>query len=408
MLAFSGPCDAYSERTLYSFCSVTPHCTDGEAPDGLVMDPSGNLFGVTTLGGKYDVGVVYEFVPGTGQSSVLYNFCSEAGCADGSEPGRVSLVIDAQGNLYGTTSKGGSANDAGIVFKLVRTGSGYREKTLYRFCPRKNCVHDGSAPRDGLTYAGAVSGQPYDGVSPLYGTTWSGETGGTVFSLTPRPGTKKWSEQVLYSFCSQPSCADGVGLDTPLFIDERGNIYGTTMEGGISNLGVVFDLSPGGSGYTETVLYSFCAQANCADGSVPRGGVIMDAAGNLYGTTEGGGDSSGDGLVFELSPNGSEWQYTDLENFDGTNGSAPQGGLIIDASGNLFGTTYSGGHRQKGNVFEFNGTIQSLYSFCPERGCNDGEHLFTGVVEDGAGNIYGTAVQGGAHHSSGTLFGLSP
>ncbi|HEY3778609.1 MAG TPA: choice-of-anchor tandem repeat GloVer-containing protein [Rhizomicrobium sp.] len=408
-LVSTAPAQAYTGKTLYSFCSVGTNCADGSLSESVVIDPAGNLFGVTVFGGENNAGVVYEFVPSTGQYSVLHNFCSKTGCADGSEPGRVNLVIDTQGNLYGTASEGGSAHSAGVVFELVRTGSAYREKTLHTFCPKKTCAHDGSTPRDGLTYAGAASGQTYNGTSPLYGTTVYGETGGIVFSVAPKAGTNKWTRQVLYSFCSQMNCGDGKDPDTPLYIDSQGNIYGTTLEGGSSNLGVVFELSPNGSGYTETVLYSFCAQMNCADGDVPDGGVVMDAAGNLFGTTEGGGDSLGQGVVFELSPNGSQWQYSNLENFDGTDGWAPEGALIIDAGGNLFGTTVSGGPKQKGNVFEFNGSIQNLYSFCAERGCADGENPLSGVVEDSAGNLYGTTVKTARrHHNGGTLFELSP
>jgi uncharacterized repeat protein (TIGR03803 family) len=408
-LVSAAPAQSYTEKTLYSFCSVRPGCGDGSMSEGVVIDPLGNLLGVTVFGGKNKAGVVYEFAPSTGRYSVLYNFCSKTGCADGSEPGRVNLVIDAQGNLYGTASEGGSEHNGGVVFELVRSGSAYREKTLYTFCPKKHCLHDGSTPRDGLTYAGAASGQTYDGTSPLYGTTVYGETGGIVFSLAPKTESKKWTKQILYSFCSQAKCADGNGPDTPLYIDTQGNIYGTTLEGGSSNNGVVFELSPTGSSYSETVLYSFCAQTNCADGGVPDGGVVMDTAGNLYGTTEGGGDSLGQGVIFELSLNGSQWQYSDLGNFDGTDGWAPEGALIIDANGNLFGTTVSGGTKQKGNVFEFNGAIENLYSFCAAKRCADGAEPLSGVVEDSAGNLYGTAAHtAGLHHNGGTLFELSP
>lgn len=405
MLTLSGPCHAYTEKTLYSFCSARG-CTDGSGPGGVVMDSSGNFFGVTTLGGNNSAGVVYEFVPGTAQESVLYNFCSKTGCADGSEPGRVNLVIDTKGNLYGTASKGGGANNAGVVFELVRSGSSYREKTLHTFCPKKNCLHDGSTPLDGLTYAGAASGQPYDGTSPLYGTTVFGETGGIVFSVTPVVGTTKWSRQILYSFCSQTNCADGYKPDTPLYVDTHGNIYGTTILGGASNLGAVFELSPSGSNYTETVLYSFCIETDCADGAEPGGGVVMDNAGNLYGTTSTGGGGSGPGLVFELSPNGTQWLYSDLEDFDGRDGWGP-GSLIVDANGNLFGATGDGGPRRKGSVFEFNGSIQDLYNFCDQRGCPDGEKPSSGVVEDSAGNLYGTTGLQGVNHKGGKLFELS-
>ena len=217
---------------------------------------------------------------------------------------------------------------------------------------------------------------------------------------------------MLYTFCSQTNCADGKDPDAPLYIDTLGNIYGTTPFGGQpTNAGVVFELSPNGSAYTESVPYSFCTQTSCADGADPRGGVIMDASGNLYGTTATGGDgdqSSGQGVVFKLSPNGTEWQYSDLENFDGADGNGPLGALIMDSNGNLFGTTASGGSHQHGNVFEFNGSIQSLYSFCPLSACHDGAGPLTGVIEDNAGNFYGVTSSGGNKNKKGVLYELSP
>jgi len=409
-LGVSSPCQAYTEKTLYSFCSAKS-CKDGDGPNGLVMDPSGNLFGVTYSGGKYGAGTVFGFVPATGQYSVLHNFCKKTGCPDGSNPGRVNLVIDVNGNLYGTTMKGGDAKNpgGGVVFELVKSDSGWHEVTLYDFCASGKCASKGDLPSDGLSYAGAASGQLYDGSSPLFGTTSYGGAhgGGTAFSLTPQLGSKRWTEQVLYSFCSQTNCVDGEYPDTPLYIDSEGNIYGTTPNGGESNTGVVFELSPGDAGYTESVLHSFCTQQNCGDGDSPYGGVIADSQGNLYGTALGGG-AGADGLVFELSPNGTQWQFVDLADFNGTDGAGPRATLFMDSTGNLFGTTVSGGSNDKGTVFAFNGSVQSLYSFCPERGCADGKYSFTNVVEDSAGNLYGVTSQGGSGHDGGTLYELSP
>lgn len=413
MLASPGPAQGYTEKALYSFCSVGSLCKDGSGPSGLVMDPSGNLFGVTESGGKHGAGVVFEFVPSSGQFMVLHSFCSKvkiskkSHCLDGQEPGRVNLVVDVNGNLYGTTTYGGNSQNAGVVFELQRTDTGWHEVTLYRFCSQTHCA-DGAWPQDGLTYAGAASGQLYDGNSPLFGTTEidGADDGGTVFSLSPS-GSNHWSEQVLYSFCSQTNCADGNNPDTPLYLDAQGTIYGTTIFGGQGNdAGVVFELTPNGSGYSESVLYSFCQQTNCTDGENAYGGVVMDQSGNLVGTA-GEGGSGADGLLFELSPDSGNWQYNVLDNFNGANGGGPVG-LIIDGSGNLFGTTYSGGAKNDGTVFQFSGSIQSLYSFCPTKGCADGKYPFTGVVEDGAGNLYGVTAEGGSGHNGGTLYELSP
>ena len=263
-----------------------------------------------------------------------------------------------------------------------------------------------------MTYAGAAEGQAYDGKSPLYGTTSLGGTGicgcGTVFSLALNTGSKRWKETVLYSFCSQSNCTDGEDPDTPLYLDASGNIFGTTPGGGQFNAGAVFELSPNGTAYTESVLYSFCAQTNCTDGNDPDGGVIMDASGNLYGKTALGGDSAGDGLLFALSPNGTAWQYSVLAEFDGNNGSHPLG-MLLDTNGNLIGTTYEGGKTPKGGtVFEFNGSIQTLYDFCTQTRCADGKQPFGGVIQDSSGNLYGTTANGGTRKITGTIFELSP
>ncbi|HEX3431739.1 MAG TPA: choice-of-anchor tandem repeat GloVer-containing protein [Rhizomicrobium sp.] len=409
VLSLPSSAAAYTEKTLYAFCSLKG-CKDGSEPMGeLAMDASGNLYGTTYAGGHRQsypgYGTVFEFLPGTGQYSELYKFCSMGTpCPDGAHPGHVRLVIDTGGNLYGATETGGNSNGGGVVFELVRKSSGWREKILYTFCSRRQCA-DGSMPLAGLTYAGAAAGELYDGTSPLYGTTWGGGANcsgdcGTVYSLTPKLGTKKWTESVLYSFCSQTNCADGQEPDSALTLDSAGNIYGTTLLGGQSiDSGTVFELSPNGADYAQSVLYSF------SDGIVPRGGIVMDGAGNLFGNTEGGG-SDQDGLIFELSPNGGQWQYSVLADFDGSNGGGPEGQLLLDAKGNLFGTTYVGGIKDKGTVFEFNGSLQSLYSFCPQKRCADGSYPVAGVIEDGEGNLFGTTTNG-AHKNSGTIFELS-
>lgn len=409
LLPFSGAA-AYTEGTLYTFCSAK-HCSDGKFPLGeLVMDQAGNFYGTTDWGGANGEGrgdegdgVVFEYAPGTGKYSVIYDFCSQANCVDGKNPYRVKLVVDTAGNLYGTTMAGG-AGSGGTVFELVRDKSGWREKVLYSFCPNpKRGCPKGSTPHTGLTYAGAAAGEFYDGSSPLYGTIYSDG----VFSLTPHRG-KEWEENLLYSFCSQQNCTDGAEPDTPLYIDTAGNIYGTTTSGGQFNIngGTVFELSPNGSGYTQSTLYSFCAEANCADGQNPEGGLIMDGAGNLLGTASMGG-SKGKGVIFELSLGGEQWQYSILANFDGHNGRGPLG-LSTDASGNVFGITITGGTRSKGGtVFEFNGSVQSLYDFCSLEHCIDGQGPFASVIEDSVGNLYGTAEAGG-HHNGGTIYKLSP
>jgi uncharacterized repeat protein (TIGR03803 family) len=317
----------------------------------------------------------------------------------------VKLAVDTRGNLYGTTQIGGSSSGGGMVFELIRKKSSWQEKVLLEFCPNtKRGCPNGYLPDYGLTYAGAASGQYYDGTSPLYGTASD-----VVFSVTP--GRKHSKEKVIYGACTQESCP---GAGAPLYIDSQGNIYGTTSSEGQLNDGTVFELSPSGSSYTETTLYNFCAQANCTDGEEPYGGVIMDGAGNLIGTASDGG-SRGKGVIFELSPSGSQWQYSVLADFGGESGSFPESDLMLDANGNLFGTTFEGGINSKrgkqgrsgGTVFEFNGSLQALYSFCGQPGCMDGSNPFAGVIEDSAGNLYGTTGYGGKHQD-GVVFELSP
>src|ERR1700733_3084162 len=269
---------ADTEQALHLFCSKK-HCRDGQYPSGdLAMDQSGNFFGTTYNGGTNTYGgrgnnsggTVFEYKPSTGNYSVIYNFCSQANCADGQNPYSVKLVVDTAGNLFGTTKNGGDTS-SGVIFELVRRKSGWQEKVLYSFCPKQSCL-GGYLPEYGLTYAGAATGQYYDGVSPLFGTASY-----VVYSITP--GGKHPKVDAIYNVCTQENCP---GYGAPLFIDSQGNIYGTTPYGGQFNEqdgGTVFELSPSGSGYTESTLYSFCAQANCTDGQEPYGGVIMDSAG---------------------------------------------------------------------------------------------------------------------------------
>jgi len=273
------------------------------------MDGAGNLYGTTREGGANKGGVVFQLAPsGTGWSeTVLYSFCSQSNCTDGANPA-AGLIMDGAGNLYGTTIFGGTGSPAnGTVFMLTPdpTGTVWTETVLYLFCSQTNCA-DGANPRAGLIM---------DATGNLYGTTQGGggHGSGVVFELTPDPTGTVWTETVLYSFCSQtPNCADGSGPVAGLIMDAAGNLYGTTFRGGngadIFGNGVVFELTPDPTGtvWTETVLYSFCSQTNCADGNLPLAGLIMDAAGNLYGTTSVGGSNfassciNGCGVVFEL------------------------------------------------------------------------------------------------------------
>ncbi len=329
----------YTEDVLYSFCPVSG-CTDGKVPTaGLIRDTAGNLYGTTSGGGAHGSGTVFK-IDTTGKYTVVYSFCSLGGsnCTDGSNPFG-GLIEDSAGNLYGTTLNGGAYSVVGgTVFKIDSAG---QETVLYSFCA-SNCL-DGQAPESGLVR---------DAAGNLFGTTGGGGThsDGTVFKVDT---TGK--ETVLYNFCSVggTSCTDGNFPFAGLIEDAAGNFYGTTERGGANNKGTVFKVGTTG---TETVLYSFCSTGgfNCTDGSQPGAGLIEDAEGNLYGTTLFGGANftinfgQDSGTVFKLDTTGHEtvlYSFCSVGGSNCTDGSNPAAGLIADAAGNLYGTTESGRRR---------------------------------------------------------------
>ena len=284
----------WTETILYDFCPQ-PGCPDGSDPmSGLIFDNQGNLYGTTNQGGNGS-GVVYKLSPAGGGSwnySIIYNFCTVSGCADGRNPYTGSLVFDSAGNLYGTGQFGG-AHGAGVVYELSPSGGSWTEQVLYSFCPQSGCP-DGEQP---------LSSVVFDAQGNLYSTASGGgaQGNGTVFELTPAGGGT-WTESVLFDFC--PACASGGIPDSGLTFDTHGNLYGTTAQGGspLSNAGLVFELSPSGGGHwTQTVLWDFCSTQGCTDGISPQSNLVFDSLGNLYGTTVRGGFANG-GVVYELSP----------------------------------------------------------------------------------------------------------
>jgi uncharacterized repeat protein (TIGR03803 family) len=338
--------------------------------------------------------------------SVLYNFCSAPNCTDGAVP-QAGLIQDAAGNLFGTTTAGGGnlspscgSNGCGTVFKLDNTG---HEAVLYSFCSAPNCT-DGAAPQAGLIQ---------DIAGNLYGTTVVGGANansncshgcGTVFKVD-----NTGHETVLYSFCSVTvdgsPCLDGSSPQAGLIQDAAGNFYGTTKFGGTGNGGTVFRLDNTGH---ETVVDGFCAiEPNCPDGSSPEAGLIQDAAGNLYGTTSSGGMgffTVGGGTVFKLGASSAV-----LYNFCIANGcpdgSVPVAGLIQDAAGNLYGTTSHGGAGgvtglgDGGTVFKVDTAAHHtiIYSFCSAANCTDGQLPAAGLIQDAASNLFGTTTAGGGN-----------
>jgi uncharacterized repeat protein (TIGR03803 family) len=430
----------WSETLLYSFGSNYPH--DGVFPSGsLTLDASGNLYGAA--------GIVFRLSHGSWKEDILFDF---SGGNDGANPNG-NLVFDSAGNLYGTALLGANSgcpdysyqdNGCGTVFKLSPGKGGWKEHTLYRFIGHKDggipiggVVLDsagnvyGAASTKGIAGAGTifkVSSEPGnrwkettvygftsgDGSTPeaglvsdsegnFYGTTSSGGYGsqycegclGTVVKLS-RDAKGHWSRSLLYGF---KGGNDGAG-PTGLILDQAGNLYGTTEGGGSSqNLGTVFEVSNISGHWTEKVLYSFQIMP---DGGNPNGALIFDSSGNLYGTTEFGG-TYGYGTVYKLSPSsGGGWTESVLYSFHGSSdGGAPKGGLIFDSAGNLYGTTIEGGENCSGYgcgvVFELSPssagwTETVLYAFT---GATDGANPYSGLVVDSFGNLYGTTLYGG-------------
>jgi uncharacterized repeat protein (TIGR03803 family) len=303
--------------------------------------------------------------------------------------------MDSAGNLYGTTYNGGSTGN-GTVFKRDAAGN---ETVLYSFKGMSN--GDGANPQAGLVL---------DSVGNLYGTTTYGGTagGGTAFKLDPA-GT----ETVLHSFGA--AATDGTHPIAGLIMDGRGNLYGTTYDGGTQGSGTVFKVDPAG---TETVLHNFTGNngASSNDGGAPYAGLIMDSKGTLYGTTEVGGTGNGSGTVFELAPKSG--RVTVLFSSGSVNGSLdgvfPHGELAIDSKGNLYGTTYVGGSTYSGVVFKVvpkTGQETVLYNFTGING--DGSNPQGALITDSAGKLYGTTtrggqISGGCSSGCGTVFVVTP
>jgi uncharacterized repeat protein (TIGR03803 family) len=341
----------WGRNELYCFRESTG---SGATPlAGVILDSDGNIYGTTQAGGHYQTGTVFKLTPGTDgkwQQAILHSFSNKDG--DGSYP-IGNLIFDTSGNLYGTTSGGGEYL-SGTVFELTPGTNGqWVETLLYSFCPIAGCP-DGANPTSNLIF---------DSSGNIYGTTAGGgaQQSGGVFELV-RGTSGQWTESTLYSF--QNNNVDGVNPYAGVIFDSAGNLYGTTYWGGSYGAGTVFELSPNGQGaWTEAVLYSF--NNNGQDAQDPYAGVIFDASGNLYGTAQYGGSGTGCpdggcGAIFELSPNNGTWTEGVLYNFNdnGQDGFDPAGGLIFDASGNLYTSTIEGGVDGYGTVVEFTPSLR--------------------------------------------------
>ena len=396
---------AQTYKVIYNFTGGS----DGAAPEaGVVIDRAGNLYGTTSTRGAFDVGTVFRLAP-KGSGWILSPLYSFTGGSDGQFPA-APVTIGPDGNLYGITFNGGNNGcelGCGTVFKLTfparvceAANCPWSESVLYRF----------TGGGDGANPTGDVL---FDAAGNIYGTTEGGGSNskGTVFKLAH--SGSGWTESVLHSFDAQ---SDGELPQSGVIFDSAGNLYGTAIYGGPNDDGTVFELTPSGSGWTEQTLYGFTGES---DGAYPVGGLIFDSAGNLYDSASGAGPNNG-GTVFELSPSGGNWMFTTLygltcsgdwcndsldrggrargflpPGFSGSPG--PQANLLMDAAGNLYGTTFSDGPYGCGSIFKLTPsgggwTYTSLHDFSGgTAGCMSAGN----VAMDRSGNLYGTASIGG-------------
>jgi uncharacterized repeat protein (TIGR03803 family) len=410
LLQLTGAWGQSTETVLYAFTGGD----DGAVPTGsLIFDSAGNLYGTTLRGGGgvNENGVVFELSPVAGDNwkeNVIHAF----GGHEGIEP-FAGLTFDASGNLYGTTLQGGSGEGNGTVFKLTPS-AGTWQLTYYSF----NQLDRGSYPTAGVVF---------DASGNLYGTTQMGglvtcDDGygcGTIFRLSP--GSRGGVSEKVHGFSDNGHISFP---ESPLTFDAAGRLFGTGLGGGRSNLGIVFELTPTNDGkWTASTVHSF---SGGADGAFPAyGGLVFDMAGNFYGTASGGGYEGGAcatyggcGVVFEMTPSLGGWTETVLYTFTGgIDGGKPTAGVVLDASGNLYGTTPGGGIGSCtdqgipgcGVVFELTPTASGwtqrvLWSFS---GDNDGSEPIASVILDGAGNLYGTTQAGGTYNS-GVVFEVTP
>ncbi len=410
---------AWTESALHNF-----EINDGAFPQAnVVFDASGNLVGTTPNGPgpncSLGCGTIFQMTPGAGGAWNFKTVYTFAGGLDGGTPAS-GLVLGADGSFYGTTKNGGDANNCqygcGTAYSVTpSSGFTWKEKIIHRF--------SGSATNPyGLDGEFPVANVIFDQAGNLYGTASgggpgaqcpsSGSCGGTVFKLS-KSSSGQWNAALLSTFITSGDAIQADGeLPGGLISDSVGNLYSSTRYGGQYGLGAVYQLLPlAGGGYKERVIYSF---KGGTDGVVGAGGLVMDSAGNLYGATLYGGVNSqctylyGCGILFELSPaGGGKWTETILHSFSSADGFGVNAPLAIDASGNLFGTTYGYTGEGTSTAFELSPsggswTFSVLHTFTSP-------DLFTPVTPltvDSSGNLYGSG-QGG-NRGAGVVYELSP
>ncbi len=354
--------------------------------------------------------MVFELSPdghGAVTETVLYTFCqggTKFDCPDGGAPN--GLIIDAEGNLYGTTENVGTQFEGGgVAFELsppALPGGVWTYKVLYNFCSvfNNHICDDGTGPYGPLTF---------DASGNLYGTTIAGGpndagAGGVVFELSP--GANGWTESVLYDFCAFQECADSYRPTQGVTFDKHGNLYGTTTASGSGSTqrtvtcGALFKLSPGTHGWTESIVAWFPALPGDPGEDLFPGQASVDGAGNVYTTVALGGNYNGyydgNGGVLRVTPQGKKEKFL----FDFNDGSNPNGGVLVDPSRRvLYGVTAGvGGNVFPGNVFQIDepGKETVLYQFCQLANCLDGLDP-DGLYEDASGNLFGLTASGGAY-----------
>jgi uncharacterized repeat protein (TIGR03803 family) len=398
--------------------------TDGAHPDGGLLEATnGDLYGTSSFGGSRFDGTVFSLPVGLDPLAKTQPRFGKAGVnimiSRPDLTGATSLRLSGKAaanfirrpDLAGATGvilKGNVAVFPGLPRNKLRT----RELAGAATGPMKVTAPAGKAKSLAQTLTTLLNFDGANGDSPsftsliqgtdgnLYGMTSGGGVydQGTVFKVTGG-GTLT----TLYTFCSQINCTDGAKPEAGLVQATNGNLYGTTYWGGANGYGTIFEITPAGQ---LTTLYSFCSQTNCADGAYPQAGLVQGTDGNLYGTTYEGGANGVYGTVFEITPAG---QLTTLHSFDYfDDGAYPQAGLVQATNGNFYGTTYWAGANGGGTIFEITpaGQLTTLYSFCSQTNCTDGEEPEAGLVQATNGNLYGTTWSGGTNFD-GTVFAIT-
>jgi uncharacterized repeat protein (TIGR03803 family) len=415
-LASSLPAQSQTYSVIHEF---TGGADGGQPAAGPTFDKSGNLYGTSFYGGT-SYGLVYKASrQGSASSSIswaldpIYSFNNAEG---GAYPDYGSITLAPDGSLFGAASTGG-LGAGGVIFNLKSQPP----------CSNGECrwtnsiVHPFGGGSDGIDPTSSVV---FDAAGNFYGTTFHGGSSGNGTVYNGVRSGETWTVSVIYNFAGD---SDGGNPVAGLILDSAGNLYGTTYDGGANDSGTVFELVQSGSGWTKNTLYDFHDQE---DGRNPAGGLVMDRAGDLFGTTVFGGANSG-GTVFELTHSGG-WSLTTLYSFAGIAG--PYNDLVVDAAGNLYGTTYRDGANQAGSVFKLslspgnssngtlvngtpsngtvsngslsngNSTFTSLHDFT---GSNDGGMPTGKLSVDASGDLYGTTTSGGSHNQ-GVLFWIAP